>query len=275
MSLFNVSVSSGLWSRYPIEKFIPVLKDYNITTIEIWTNRKFHFDVDNRDQINRLKKILEENKITVSSIHTPIRKETELRYDISSLSPTVRNEGIENVKKTIELAREFGAKYIIVHPGSFIHDKDIVKERIKNSVSSLKILGEYAKRYEIILAVENLLPGRVGSRVEHIREIIENVNLPDVKLCLDTGHWNVNQVYVPEVFVEFKDFIRVIHLSDNDGTADQHRFIGEGNIDFKNLFKAIYEHFNPNGFLVFELRVAEEPVKWLEKIKNFNILKML
>ena len=50
--------------------------------------------------------------------------------------------------------------------------------------------------------------------------------------------------------------IKHVHLSDNDGSFDNHNAIGSVNIDFKSLFKEL-DNRNYKGILVVEVKDPE------------------
>ena len=61
--------------------------------------------------------------------------------------------------------------------------------------------------------------------------------------------------------------IKHVHLSDNDGSFDNHNAIGSANIDFKSLFKELNNR-DYNGILVVEVKDPEAVNESLDYIKN-------
>lgn len=80
--------------------------------------------------------------------------------------------------------------------------------------------------------------------------------------CLDSGHTHVasggGYRTVPEYIRLFGDRIRVLHLHDNSGTADQHLIPGQGSIRWKAVFDALQE-IGYDGYYNYEVTLAPFP----------------
>ncbi len=72
----------------------------------------------------------------------------------------------------------------------------------------------------------------------------------------DVGHFNVAahnvKIDMNEVFKEIGPRIVYVHAHDNDGSADQHRTVGQGNIDWE-MFLDLLNQYGYDGILEFEL----------------------
>ena len=65
--------------------------------------------------------------------------------------------------------------------------------------------------------------------------------------------------------------IKHIHLSDNDGSFDNHNAIGSESIDFKSLFNEL-KRIGYDGILVVEVKDPEAVSESLNFLKNeFNL----
>ena len=100
---------------------------------------------------------------------------------------------------------------------------------------NLEKILEYCQQKNITLLLENTH--------EHLPEIFSSIfeNYPTgyLAMCLDIAHI---YCYSPASFAEWwsacSDNIKVIHLSDNYGDEDSHLPLGDGKIDFRELFDA-------------------------------------
>ena len=61
--------------------------------------------------------------------------------------------------------------------------------------------------------------------------------------------------------------IKHVHLSDNNGTFDQHNALGTGNIDFDLLFKNIDE-ISYDGILMVEVKEPQDILQSLDFIEK-------
>jgi sugar phosphate isomerase/epimerase len=67
---------------------------------------------------------------------------------------------------------------------------------------------------------------------EQVKLIIESTGC---KLTFDVGH--ANTLGKISEFLQLDEFIVNVHLHDNNGVNDEHLPVGEGNIDFSNMFR--------------------------------------
>ncbi len=169
-------------------------------------------------------------------IHSPT-----IDLNPASLNPGIRDETLRQLKETIDLAVQIGAKAVTTHPG-LIHR---LEDRIRNigrqySIETLSKANEYGEERGIRFSVENM-PNRYAyycnNAIEHsffIRECGCNATV-------DLGHANTNGDLKP--FLAMKN-VYYYHLSDNNGKKDQHLVLGDGNLDLKlikGLDKVILE----------------------------------
>ena len=56
-----------------------------------------------------------------------------------------------------------------------------------------------------------------------LKELIEIINLPNIKINLDIGHAKLGKVLLEEWIKELRDYIEYIHIHSNDGLYDDHK----------------------------------------------------
>jgi sugar phosphate isomerase/epimerase len=101
-----------------------------------------------------------------------------------------------------------------------------------------------------VLAIENLTPGCFCGRQEEVLKLLEAVDSHSVGVCFDTGHARLAgnfeswaQRLLPKAVM--------MHIHDNNGLEDQHRFPGYGSIDW-SLFARIRKAACPDAVVVAE-----------------------
>ena len=72
-----------------------------------------------------------------------------------------------------------------------------------------------------------------------------------MRITYDIGHANLTQEGPIEFCKGIVHLIINVHVSDNNGTRDQHRPLGLGNIDFYEVFKVLAKN-HYNGAIVIE-----------------------
>ncbi|MDV2887661.1 sugar phosphate isomerase/epimerase, partial [Alkalihalophilus pseudofirmus] len=95
--------------------------------------------------------------------------------------------------------------------------------------------------FNVKLAVENV--GYNGSSIFTQNEFTSFLGNIDetAGYLIDTGHANLNGWDIPQVIKDVKNRLLALHLHDNNGTGDDHLPIGEGTIQWKEIFSAINE----------------------------------
>ena len=166
------------------------------------------------------------------SVHAPF-------MDLSpgAVDARVRAVTIGRFEKAVEMAGALGARCIVFHSG-YEKWKYGLKPEIWLRQSLLtwnEILGQ-TRKAGIRVAVENIFEDSPDNLVMLMKEI----GSPDCGICFDTGHFNMFSKSKIGTWLDvLKDHIIELHIHDNDGSADQHRPIGEGSFPFGLLFDAM------------------------------------
>lgn len=147
-------------------------------------------------------------------------------------------KSIETVKEWIRWCSKLGVKVLVCHPFTV---KGAEWRSLENlNVSSFRRLGKAAEEHGVVLAVENMGRG-YASLASHLLRIVEEA--PSTAVCVDTGHANLEAYRgsVERLITELGSTIAATHLSDNDGSGDQHVFPGKGTIDWRRVLEAFKE----------------------------------
>jgi sugar phosphate isomerase/epimerase len=99
-------------------------------------------------------------------------------------------------------------------------------------------LIDQAERLDINIAIENQCD---WEKTQRGIDILSRFDSPKLGMCYDSGHgntWN-SKGLGHEMLVRFGTRLRALHLHDNDTSGDQHRFPGEGTVDWPWLMGEI------------------------------------
>ena len=133
-----------------------------------------------------------------------------------------------------------GAKHITFHSG--YRPKPYIKyykEWLENSIETFRKVIDMTEKEGMVVTVENAFE----KTPELLIKLVEAINSLNFKLCFDCGHYNAFAKMPPLDMLAMLPPGRIgeVHLSDNDGSDDQHLALGEGNIDLDSLFTKIEE----------------------------------
>lgn len=232
-----------------VEEFMDYVTDLGLDHVEF--KREYLAGHPNTPDPERVGELAEEYGVTLS-YHAPFRD-----WNTGSYDETVRQNSVERVKRTIDDAAAAGATSVVVHGGSVPHRyPDWVRRRARESARrSLAECAEYAQLVGVSLCLENQPidddERRYTTSPADLAAMIEEVDVPPQYLgvTLDVGHANVNGNDYREFVEEFGHRIRVCHLHDNDGTADQHEPL--------TAYESIVESV-PANFFIFEMKSLED-----------------
>lgn len=215
---------------------------------------------------------------TIHAPHSDSRVE-EIRTDFSTCSG--RNFAV--MGKTLRIASEIGAKYIVVHPGNLNESKKCLNLNILNLINLCKL----AEDYGITLLLENLFDRNGGNKIGvlpgEILHIIEAVGSEYLKINLDIGHAFIasNAYGFPmDDYFGLGEHVHQMHLHDNFGIlesesmfGDLHLPLGHGRINFAEVFKNILRTDARNLILEVKNSTREYTLGSLAQIREFCRLR--
>lgn len=147
---------------------------------------------------------------------------------------------IRMIQKSLESAARLGCTHYVMHGGNF--PKPYTE--LENPVNRDHFIRLFAERFGEMFAqysekgvkivMENLASGEIGSEIEDIVKLQELI--PEMGFCFDIAHAEVLG-QTGEVFKNLE--ADHVHVTDNDLSADQHRVVGEGKIDFGSIFPSL------------------------------------
>lgn len=141
--------------------------------------------------------------------------------DIWNHSISVREGYLKPICKTMEEMADLGYTNLVMH----LCERGDVPDPNDDLLRSIEYLLPYAEDNRMTLSLENTW------RADYL-EYVWNA-FPGVKelgFCFDTSHANLKvQFYLLQ---KYQHLLTALHLSDNDGTGDQHRLPFDGNINF-------------------------------------------
>ena len=96
-------------------------------------------------------------------------------------------KGIDSLANYMKLAKDLGATGVIFHPGS--HGGLGYEAVLPQTVEAIKIVLDTAPEGPV-LAVENMagMGQHIGAKFEELGGILDSVDSPRLKICLDTQH---------------------------------------------------------------------------------------
>jgi sugar phosphate isomerase/epimerase len=191
---------------------------------------------------------------------------------MAHLTDSIRLASVQEVLAALETACELGAEKVVVHPayidGLAVH---VLDQALELAMQALEKIWLRASGLGMALCLENMFP-RVGPFVEP--DDLEPIfaAFPGLQFVLDTGHANIGDDTgrrVIGLIHRFGNRLGHLHFSDNNGRADEHLPIGQGNIGFKAVVRALRQ-VGYDGTMTLEIFTPDrsELVKSRQRLKK-------
>lgn len=203
-----------------VELFAAALADRGLSHVEL---RHGYLDV-NPDEADPeyLRRVADEYGISYS-VHAP-----HVDCALGNVNEGLRAAAVESVREALDLADAVDAGAVVVHGGTQrVRYPHHVREHVReNSVRSLRECARYAADLSVPLCLENQRDTdgkhRHTATPDRLEAFLDDVGVDSLRLTLDVGHAKATGVDYADFVERFGDRIRVAHLHDNDGTADDH-----------------------------------------------------
>jgi len=152
----------------------------------------------------------------------------------------IRDMLADVMKKAIEVTKRTGVKQALIVLGRY-DDRLHIDYQTANAIDNLRLCCDIVEPEGITLVLEplnNLInhPGLFLTRIPQAYAICRAVNRPSCKILNDVYHQQISEGnLIPNIEAAW-DEIGAFHCGDNPGRNEP----GTGEINFKNLFKYIY-----------------------------------
>jgi len=210
---------------------IEQLRDTGIEWIEIAALQTQHLNLFDDERVGEVVAAVEAGPLKVWSLHAPF-------CGIAMDDADTREDGLRKLLQAGRVARRFGARCVVVHPGRDVPSLDRRREVRWTREAMARAVD--AVDAEIALAIETMGASSLGGAADEMLQIVDGFDTDRVGICMDSGHLNIGRDPV-EFIRATAGRITTVHLHDNDGTGDAHALPGEGNIDWPRLLVALRE----------------------------------
>lgn len=194
-----------------------------------------------------LRGLVEELGVLMPQVHLMI--EANLAHPDDEL----RAAHLTTCMRHVELSAAMGIKVGVIHPGSAgPTDREQFEAERARRVDSFRRLAEHAAAHDFSIAIENMVDGPRAARgyrgqrgygclISELHEIIDDIGMPNVGICYDTGHGNLQGLVMAQAVRECGSRLIATHITDNDGSGDQHRTPFYGKVDWLEGVAALRE----------------------------------
>lgn len=163
----------------------------------------------------------------------------------TDLTRQLRKKKLEQVKKAIRGTAYLGCEYFVIHNLMPFGDSDGDNKRSVYEINRefFAKAVEYAESLDVTVCLENMpFPQQYLARPADMLKFVESLKSENFRMCLDTGHCAVHGISAADsVRLLGKDYLKVLHVHDNNGVSDFHWPPYTGVIDWDDFSKALHE----------------------------------
>ena len=173
---------------------------------------------------------------------TPWQCHLFMDLNLASADPDERVLMVDRCAEHLRLASRLGVRNAVVHTGWLRRGVCTPHEQLRASLAaSLRRLVPTCGTAGVRLAVENGMGDEFGVAPGNLSDLAEDVGPEHVGICFDSSHANASKLATREAVTACGQHLFCLHLSDNDGSGDQHRVPYEGTVDWPGLIDGLRE----------------------------------
>jgi L-ribulose-5-phosphate 3-epimerase len=160
------------------------------------------------------------------------------KFPLSSADETVRQQGLANIRLSIDCARVCGGTTVLVVPG-VVNEQQLYSQAYEIALRSMRELARYAEGQRIRLAVENVWNRFLLSPME-MRRFIDEIGSDSVGVYFDTG--NILAYGYPQLWIrELGAMVLKVHVKDFDTNSRQFKHLLQGSVNWREVRAALQE----------------------------------
>jgi sugar phosphate isomerase/epimerase len=213
---------------------------------------ELEIEAGNKEYVDRWDEVVEKSK----EIDLKIPSIMAVSYEMFSLSKKLQDASIQYFDQSCEMNRRIGSSLATIcfylppelmpddrtelykggPPITFKAPEGFTWESFREIVvRQLSRCADIADKYGLDFAIE-LRAGDFMSSVDGLIGLFEDCGKSNMGVVFDCAHIHATKEYLEMALLKFgKKYLKLIHLSDNDGTQAYHLIPGKGNIDFEKI----------------------------------------
>ncbi len=235
----NLGISTASFYPMETEAALEEIGKAGVKNTEIFFNCESELKDSFVDMLLEIKK---KYNLNITAVH-PTMSLAE-SFMIFSAYERRYQEALKKYRRYSEVAKELGAKYIIMHggkPNGILSDEEYCQRYMS--------LKEQTRKNGVTVLQENVVNYRSGD-IEFLRSMKEILG-DEAELCFDIKQ-SIRCGYLPfDLIEEFYDNIKHFHISDHSLAGDCLLPL-KGNFDFERFF-AFLKKKDYNGSLITEV----------------------
>lgn len=234
--------------------------------LEIVATRS-HVDYHDSRALDDLAGWMTARRLRLHAIHAPITDRFEhgrwgRAFSTASSVKEERALALTEIAAALELARRLPTNVLVVHVGLPGNHPDAASDTREAAVRSLTEIVALAAPLGVRVALE-VIPNALSTPDSLVRIIEDDLDLPDVGVCLDFGHANIMGDPIDAVET-LSGLLATTHVHDNGGREDEHLLPFEGTVPWPGVVTAL-QKVGYDGLMMLEVSGRGDTTATLER----------
>lgn len=242
MTTFPFAISTHLYHHERLTRdHVQEIASRGFTAIELFATRT-HFDYHDTAAIDSLAGWLQETGLVLHSVHAPISESLVgsrwgPMFTNATTDDVMRERAVAESRAALAIARRIPFRFLVTHLGIPDAQKPAATDNHPEAAHrSVVELHDVARTVGVQLALE-VIPNRLSSAETLVNFIEDELELPDIGICMDFGHGFLMGDLVDAIETTSGHLITT-HVHDNHGKVDEHLVPFEGEIDWPSALMA-------------------------------------
>ncbi len=262
------------YQQYSYDYTLNSLAQIGIENIDFWGGTPHYYRFDHSDAqarrfLEKLRKKAEDRGMKYV-VYTP---ET-LAYPYSITDPDKKTvqRTIDYFRLSMDDALTLGTSNLFINTGTGLRDLPVCQS-MATCIEAISRICADAENKGVTMLLEQLQPyeSNICCNIGAIRQIVDAVKSPALKLCVDLTAMDVAQENLSMYFDTFgKDMIGLIHFSDS-----HHEICGTGKLPLKEYIMTL-EEYGYDSYIDFEIN---DSIYWEDPhtphLQSFEYMKKL
>ncbi|MFW6381809.1 MAG: 5-keto-L-gluconate epimerase [Bacillota bacterium] len=203
--------------------------------------------------IEQTRGILEENELPVPALGTG-QAYGEEGLSFTDSNPEIREKAVQRIKDHLEFSAQIGQPQIIIGLiRGIVDNEEYLSQAEEHFVDCMQECADYDRDITLTLEPINRYETNLYNDLLSMKEVIDKIDRPNVKMLVDTFHMNIEEPDMVESIYEVQDYISHVHVADSNRWAP-----GCGHIDFSSILEAL-EDIGYDGAISAEILPEPDP----------------
>jgi sugar phosphate isomerase/epimerase len=289
MNTKNATIRVACGYTIPITKYgLPPSLENNLKAMEEVSKVGFsalemELMAGNREYIEGWRRVIQKSE----ALNLKIPSIMAVTYEMFSLDHDMQKQSIIDFTKICDMVHEIGADLVtncfylppeltpaekteLYHGGPpkniYIPDGFTWESLYEVIIKQLTSCALIARERDLDFAME-LRAGDIVSSVDGLVNIFKQCDVPNMGVVLDTAHIHATKEYLELAILKFGKYIKLVHLSDNDGTQAYHLMPGKGTIEFDKIIKRL-KSIGYSGYVIVDISGIEDILNQSARMKT-------